>query len=319
MTLSKIAKLAHVSVSTVSKAFSNSDEVNQHTKNEIFRIAKELGCFKKYYNAKYPKFVIAVICPEFKSSYYSYLLSIIENNLAQKNCDICVAQTNFSSEKEAELLNYYDLYTEVDGIIIIENYTNFKNYDIPIISIGSGILNSNFYTIDSDIKKPMMDVLEYFKSNNITEIGYIGEYKTTERFTLFKNCMKEYYGQVNDSYIFITPERFEEGGYNAAKALTTNGKLPQALFCAYANMAVGAIRYFNEVKIKVPEDIAVLGMDDIRENNFLTPSISAISIKPNEICKIACEQMLDTLNGNPCEENYIIDGEIIFRESTKIK
>ena len=64
ITLSQLAKLAHVSVSTVSKAFSMSEEVNEQTREEVFRIAKEYGCFKKYYKAKYPKTVIAVICPE---------------------------------------------------------------------------------------------------------------------------------------------------------------------------------------------------------------------------------------------------------------
>ena len=71
ITLSKIAKLAHVSVSTASKAFSMSNEVNPETREMIFKIAKEYGCFKKFYNAKYPKLVFAIICPEFKSRFYS--------------------------------------------------------------------------------------------------------------------------------------------------------------------------------------------------------------------------------------------------------
>lgn len=62
ITLSKIAKLAHVSISTVSKSFSMSPEVNEQTREVIFSIAREHGSFKKYYNAKYPKFVVAVIC-----------------------------------------------------------------------------------------------------------------------------------------------------------------------------------------------------------------------------------------------------------------
>ena len=78
MTLSKIAALAHVSVPTVSKAFSMSSEVNEQTREIIFDIAKKHGCFRKYYNAKYPKHVIAVICPEFKSRYYSRVLSLLQ-------------------------------------------------------------------------------------------------------------------------------------------------------------------------------------------------------------------------------------------------
>ena len=63
MTLSKLARLANVAVSTASKAFSMSDDINEQTREEIFRVARENGCFKKFFNAKYPKFVIALICP----------------------------------------------------------------------------------------------------------------------------------------------------------------------------------------------------------------------------------------------------------------
>ena len=76
ITLSKIAKLANVSVSTASKAFSGSTEVSEDTKELIFEIAKKHGCFKKFYNVKYPKLVIAIIVPEFRGTYYPgiYLL-----------------------------------------------------------------------------------------------------------------------------------------------------------------------------------------------------------------------------------------------------
>lgn len=73
MTLSKLAKLANVAVSTASKAFSMSGDINEQTREEIFRIARENGCFKKFFNAKYPKFVAAVICPEVNSRHYSEL------------------------------------------------------------------------------------------------------------------------------------------------------------------------------------------------------------------------------------------------------
>ena len=71
MTMKELAKLANVSVSTASKAFSMSSEGSDETREIIFDVAKKHGCFKKFFNAKYPKLVIAVICPEFESTYYS--------------------------------------------------------------------------------------------------------------------------------------------------------------------------------------------------------------------------------------------------------
>ena len=76
-----------------------SNEVNADTRELIFEIAKSYGVFKKYYRAKYQKYVIAVICPEFKGRYYSTGLASLQEYLTKYNCEICVASTDFSSKK----------------------------------------------------------------------------------------------------------------------------------------------------------------------------------------------------------------------------
>ena len=76
MNLQTLAKYSGCSVSTVSKAFSGSSEISEDTKNKIFEIAKELGCFEKYSKEIYGKKLIAVLCPETESAYYTSFLSL---------------------------------------------------------------------------------------------------------------------------------------------------------------------------------------------------------------------------------------------------
>ncbi len=71
MTMRELAKLANVSVSTVSKAFSETDDISEETKNHIFKIARNTGCYGKFYKGKYSKKVIAIICPAAKCSVLS--------------------------------------------------------------------------------------------------------------------------------------------------------------------------------------------------------------------------------------------------------
>ena len=85
LTLEKLAKIAGVSLGTVSKAFSESDEISKETKEKIFAIAKEYNCFDKYYKAKKARKVVAVICPELKGDYYNSIVSRIEQELNRRN------------------------------------------------------------------------------------------------------------------------------------------------------------------------------------------------------------------------------------------
>ena len=74
MTLQRLADLAHVSVATVSKAFSGSKEISEETRQRIFAIARENNCFEKYHKGIYHKRVISVIAPELRGEYYGCLL-----------------------------------------------------------------------------------------------------------------------------------------------------------------------------------------------------------------------------------------------------
>ncbi|MBQ7386807.1 MAG: LacI family DNA-binding transcriptional regulator, partial [Clostridia bacterium] len=107
ITISKIAKLANVSVSTASKAFSGSTEVSEITRDRIFNVAKKLGVFKKFYNAKYPKIVIAVVVPEYLSGNYGVLISELQRFLNERDCTVTVTAANFLLDKNETLIDYY--------------------------------------------------------------------------------------------------------------------------------------------------------------------------------------------------------------------
>ncbi|MBR5156738.1 MAG: LacI family DNA-binding transcriptional regulator [Clostridia bacterium] len=319
MTLSKIAKLAHVSVSTVSKAFSGSSEVNENTRERIFKIAKQHNCFKKYYNAKYSKYVIAVICPEFISGYYSPYFSLLHDELSKFNCEICVAATDFSKEKEEELLEYYTKYSTVDGIIIVNPVSGLDlDVKIPIAIIGSSVKKDEFISIKNNLTVELTKAVKYFKENGVKNIGYIGENLTIGKFNYFKNAMDNEKIEINTDFISITNERFEKGGYLAMEELFKRNSLPRAVVCAYDNMALGAMRSIFEHGLRIPDDIAVLGIDDNKESEYMTPSLSSIKFRIDLACKIAAQQIMNKITDNPVTYENVVPYELKLRESTQI-
>lgn len=319
MTLSKLAKLANVSVSTASKAFSGSTEVNEETREMIFNIARKNGCFKKFYNVKYPKLVVAIIAPEFASAYYTRYLSYIQKYLHENNCELCVSTTDFSEEREQELLEYYCKHANVDGVIAIQTRTVItEKYEVPVVFINPSKKPEHHVSVSSDTKKALQESIQYLADQKVTKVGFVGETLTTKKLELFKWALEEYSLTYDESLVSISDERFEEGGYDAMEKLISQNKLPRAIVCAYDYMAIGAIRCIYEHGLSVPEDIAVLGFDDIPQAAFLNPPLASIATPVEKLCQMATETVIHQIKGAEINKHQIIDGKFHLRKSFEI-
>ena len=318
MTLSKLARLANVAVSTASKAFSMSDDINEQTREEIFRVARENGCFKKFFNAKYPKFVIELICPEVDSRHYSELCRYLQQRLQTRGCEICISSTEFSAAVTADMIEYYEKYSSVDAIILIDPpATVLPPHETPIISLGSRAHNADV-TLCLDYMTALKSALTDFKAAGISHIGFIGEPHTVTKLSAFKSAVSEIYGFTEEKYISVSDLRFEKGGCAAARALYSRGALPEAIICAYDDMALGAMRFFHDNGISVPDDIKVIGMDNILHSEYFVPSLSTIDYMNEEIAKTATESVFELLDGKTPAEIHNFSARLITRESSQI-
>ncbi len=122
MTLSKLAQLANVSVSVVSKAFSGREDVSESMREHVFSVAREHGCFGQFYHARYDKPVIAVIIPEAISKYYIKYVEELKVRLERNNCTLLLSISNFDQKMEGELIRYYSEHGKVDALIVVNGY-----------------------------------------------------------------------------------------------------------------------------------------------------------------------------------------------------
>ena len=316
ITLSKIAQLAHVSVSTASKAFSMSNEVSEQTRNEIFRIAKEYGCFKKFYNAKYPKYVIAVICPEFYGQYYSGMVARLQSYLGELGCEVCVASTNFSGDTERELLEYYHHYSNVDGVIVIGGKSLLSStYEIPLVSVLPAYRQPAGVCLHTDYAGALNQIICHFKSVGVEDIGFLGETQTGGKLEAFRTVMEK--NGLASKWVVVHEERFEKGGYLAMEQLLQCADRPRAVICAYDHMAIGAIKRLSEAGICVPKDMLVAGLDNIPETEYLVPSLTSADFGNAQICRQAAQCVVDLLNGKEVQKEQYFSTQVFFRQSTE--
>lgn len=315
MDLKELSKITNFSVSTISKAFNNAEDVSEETKKLIFDAAKKHGCFGKYYKGRYNKKIIAIICPEFRGGFYTEYVECLKRIIEDDNGMVVISADDFRKEKQAELIEYYASYLRVDGILVFSLGCDIKRgYDTPVVGIMSSMENTDTVTVDWSVS--MNEVVESLKELGHTRIGYAGEKLTKKKKEYFYNAAKKA-GLVALCAI-ESDKRLEEAGKDAARQIICLDEPPTAVICAYDTLAVGFIKELNDNGYSVPEDFSVVGMDNISTAGYMNKALSTIGANPDEVCRIAWELLSKKMDNEyySLKQKIVISSRFIKRDTT---
>lgn len=319
MTYKKLAEVTGFSVSTISKAFSQSAEISEASKEKIFIAAKNMGCFDKYYKEKYDKRIIAVICPEFKSRYMATFTETTLNILNQNGYLAMVSASGFDAEKEKELIEYYALYAKTDAIILVSpTLEKVKKYSLPIVSVGGFAENTD--SILTILDDAVCDAIKLFKENGHKRIAFLGERLTESKEELFLNAARKNNLTVLPQYIVKSKKRFEDVGREGMEYLLSLPEPPTAVIAAYDHIAIGAMHAIKYHGLSIPDDISIIGMDDIADAQNTTPPLTSIKPYIADIAALAVDIITKKLD-NPyfrAIQKTEVKAQLIIRESVGI-
>lgn len=320
MTLRKIAELAGISVSSVSKAFSESKEISEETKARVFRISKELGCFDKYYKAPRKQPLIAIMIPEIDSECYGIYASIFEHELNRRGADTVVACTRFDKDREARLFRELAYRMKVDGIILFGSAENIKNPDeIPLAVLASKSPSSdaNADVILSDLYPHIRSIISTVKDYGHTEVAFFGEPLTVGKLNSFKRAMRSIGLPLREKYMLTSDKRFADAGADCMRRLLESGDPPTVIVAAYDQIAYGAMKYAREHGYKIPEDISFIGMDDITSDPYFDVPLSSVHIGYEQICGAVCDLLFARMENRHyrLREPVTLPAHVNIRES----
>ena len=319
MTLRELAEEAGVSISTASKAFRNSKEISPETRDKIFKIAEKHGCFYKYYKKKYEKRMVAVICPEIRSSYYSEQVEYIQQKLQEKNIVTMIATDQFDTKRQQMLLEFFAEHAKVDGVIILQGKLPVpKGIEIPVVTLNVAMEEERADARNHchiPLQKAMDEAVYHLRELGHTHVAFISEPLTTGSLQCFGHSMKKYRLTAHH----VTAEgRFEEAGINGVRKLLENRLPCTALICAYDNMAIGAIKELKRHGFRVPEDYSVIGINNIPTAEYLDKGLTTIDQAYRAGCDFVCNLLIQKME-NPyyCSNATItLTGGLIVRETT---
>lgn len=323
MTLSKLAKLANVSVAVVSKAFSGRDDISEHMREHVFKVAKEHGCFQQFYHARYDKPVIAVIIPEAISKYYIRYIQKLKEIIEDNGYTMLLSISNFDSQLLSELARYYVVHSKVNGLIVIGDEFapsfNPQDFKTAIITISSSKYNFYGTHIVKSTNKGIRDAVSYLYENGHRSIGFIGEFLTEGKKNAVINELENFNLVVNKDWFFSSSLRFEDAGKAGVEKIFSQKEKPTAIICAYGYITQGALSKLKELNISVPHDLSVLSMNNEPMPISNELDVANVSSNIDSLCEKAISVFNEKIDlDKPNDDAYIIDVDYSFYSGNTI-
>ncbi|WP_026375066.1 LacI family DNA-binding transcriptional regulator [Aestuariibacter salexigens] len=332
-----IAHRAGVSQSTVSRALSNSPLVNPETRERIQKIAQELN-YKVDKNAsnlrKQQSKTIALLLFEDPTSddsminpFFLSMLGSITRACSNAGYDLLVSFQNMNDDWHAE----YEDSHKADGIILLGygNYLDYKDKIDQLIDQGTHFVRWGAQdaehpgvSIGCDNFQGGFDVTRHLLNLGHKHFAFIGGADNSApefmaRFTGHVDALQQagVLGQKAYQYDAISTE---ESGYQAVMTMLAEGYQPDAVVCASDVIALGVLQALRDKKISVPEQIAVVGYDNITVSSFTTPALTTVQQNTRLAGEILVEKLLKMIAGEQVQP-YLMPVDVVVRQSCGTK
>ncbi|HHU71207.1 MAG TPA: LacI family transcriptional regulator [Clostridiales bacterium] len=332
-TLSQIARATGLSVTTVSRVL-NHDEtlsVPDETKFKIFEAAEKLDYktikARKAENARLKRLSILILdwYSEYEmlsDPYYLYLMTTLE-----KQC----ALSNMNTIRVVNVNGEYKLTVDVkiDGMLAIGRFNPnqlnmLRDFTKNIVFLDSSPMEATYSSVTPNYKLGVTQAIEYFLSLGHREIGFVGgEVVGYEQEIIVDHRKQEFiqllekHGIYNSQYFFEGAKiSYEEGYKTILEAIQKGRKLPTALFVANDSMANGVMRALSECDINVPNDISIIGFNNITSTQFMTPPLTTVNIPMGFMADCAIETLRQTIeNKSILPRKIIVPCNLVVRDT----
>lgn len=327
-TIADIAKEAGVSRATVSLALNGKPGVAPETRRRILEIAERLN-YRPNASARGLALqrtqTIGVIVPDISSPFYAELVRGVEQEASRQGFYLILATTLGKASREERC---FQLLGErrVDGILILtprgdeELVQRIQGRGFPLVVVDRDIPSSDgVVEVIVDNFHGALSAVNHLLSLGRQRIAYINGIPelqaSRDRLRGYKVALQEYGLELNPKQI-VTGNFTWEGGYEAMKELLSSCPHVDSVFAASDSMAIGAIRAIREQGLRVPEDIAVVGFNDVPLAAQVDPPLTTVRQPIGEMGEIACHLLIQLIEGKVIpHRKVILQTQLVVRGS----
>lgn len=336
ITIYDLSEKLNISAATVSRALNNHPKISQKTKELVLKTAKELN-YKQNSLAQALKSGktnnVGVIVPYINSNFFSSVIRGIEEELTPHGYHVIICQSHEDIDLEKKQLNTL-LNAQVDGIFMsvskttdeVTHIENAKSTNTPILFFDRKKDISGISTVVIDDYKAGYLATEHLIEQGCKRISHLSGDLRLEiyqnRYNGYVQALKDYGITFNNDYLITVKSSVDEG-VEAVKKLWDLNLPPDGIFSASDYAALGVCQELRKKKIKIPNDVAIIGFSNEPFTQYMELPISTIDQTPDKMGKISAQVFLEHMNENfsgiSIEKRVILNPEIQIRESSKRK
>ncbi|WP_323813840.1 LacI family DNA-binding transcriptional regulator [Cellvibrio sp. NN19] len=320
-----VARLAGVSVATVSRALSNPEKVSDDSLEKVHNAIAQVGyrpnmLARNFRSAR--AYAVVVLVPDIANPFYSLFIRALEDRAQQKGYAVLLGDTRGTPEREMDYIRRVETRL-ADGIVQLrpssEKSQNNIPPDIPCVN-ACGCEYTTGPAIRIDNRAAAKTMVNYLISLGHKRIGVISGLKDNphaiDRLEGYKEALAEA-GIPFEKDLIAEGDFTMWSGLNAAFQFCNMKVRPTAIFSMNDEMAIGAMQTLKNQGIRIPEDISVTGFDDIAYSKYSDPSLTTISQPAEEMGKMAMDMLLKVIEGEPLSQREcVLPTEFIIRKST---
>lgn len=332
-TIKDVAKHAGVTIGTVSRVLNNKKWVSEDCRARVQAAIKELH-YKPQAHARRLRQkqsrVWGILAPHhtklIRSPFFADILGGIEEAAAESGYRLLLHPLNDTARAQ---LSYRSLLGDgsVDGMFVMNAWSTdisireLGEANVPFVLINGKVMGEDdFPYVGVDNFGGVRKALEHLLEMGHERIGMINGRMTTtnalERFQAFQEVLAERKMPLVPEW--VAEGNYEEaGGYEATKQIFKCIRKPTAILCASDLMAMGAIRALRELDLKVPENVSIVGFDNMEEARYHDPALTTVSFSGQEMGLLAAQKLMQLLDGEVLKsKGTVLQAELIVRDST---
>ena len=329
VTMKDIAEKAGVTKATVSMVLNKKNvKISEETKRKIFKIAKEMNYIPNAIARSLTTNktqTIGIILPDITNPFFSEMARAIEDTAHKLNYNVIVCNTDSNGKKEEKYIRLL-IGKLVEGIIFITGEGDVDNLEILKRNNVSFVLVDRYIDGNNDYpgvyclnKLGVKQGVDYLISKGKKNIAFVAGGKklsvSRQRIDGYIEAMK--INSIDYSGLIFEGDFTLEGGMKATEEIVSSNKKIDAIFYSNDAMALGGLKVLKRRKIKVPEDISVIGFDNIKICSFIEPELTTISQPIYKMGKKACELLIEVIAGNVKNEQIYFETELFKGQTVK--